>query len=164
MMSVVSVPGDTATTDSDRAVASDLPLRQGISNNGPMQVDPETAAIAVVSLFGAGAVAVVTRRYEPPPREGEDDPPEPVFESGVFAALSGGLFVGLGYALATVGRWGALGQTATLLLSLVGLYSAYTTYTGRIADDADQATALIGVISATVLGVYPPLFFALSAL
>ncbi|ELZ23457.1 hypothetical protein C475_14328 [Halosimplex carlsbadense 2-9-1] len=130
-----------------------------------MPVDPETAAIAVVSLIGAGAVAVVTRRhYEPPPREGEEEPPEPLFETGVFAVLSGGLFVGLGYALATVGGWGALGEVATMALSLVGLYSVYATYTGRIAADTDRATALIGTISAAVLGVYPPLFFALSAL
>jgi len=130
-----------------------------------MPVDPSTVAIAVVSLLGAVGVAVVTRRhYEPPPREDEDEPPEPVFETVVFFVLSGGLFVGLGHALATVGRWGTLGQTLTLLLSLVGLYSAYATYTGRIAADAKRASALMGVVSATVLGVYPPLLFALSAL
>ncbi|QLH83471.1 hypothetical protein [Halosimplex pelagicum] len=130
-----------------------------------MPVDPQTAAIAVVSLLGASAVAVVTRRhYEPPPRDGEDEPPEPVFETVVFFALAAGLFAGLGYAIATVGRWGTLGRIGTLLLSLVGLYSAYATYTGRVADDADPASALMGIVSATVLGVYPPLFFALSAL
>ncbi|QPV63017.1 hypothetical protein I7X12_20275 [Halosimplex litoreum] len=130
-----------------------------------MSVDAQTAAIAVVSLLGASAVAVVTRsHYEPPPREGEEEPPEPVFETGVFAVLSGGLFVGLGYALATVGGWGALGEVATMALSVVGLYSAFATYTGRVAADADRATALVGVVSATVLGVYPPLLFALSRL
>jgi pheromone shutdown protein TraB len=130
-----------------------------------MPVDPETAAIAVVSLLGAGAVAVVTRRhYEPPPREGAEEPPEPLFETGVFAVLSAGLFVGLGYALATVGGWGALGEIATMALSLVGLYSAHATYTGRIAADADRASALVGVVSASVLGVYPPLFVTLAAL
>jgi len=130
-----------------------------------MPVDAQTAAIAVVSLLGAGAVAVVTRRhYEPPPREDAEEPPEPVFETGVFAVLSGGLFVGLGYALATVGRWGALGEVATMALSVVGLYSAFATYTGRIADDADTAGALVGVVSATVLGVYPPILYAVAGL
>ncbi|QLH78577.1 hypothetical protein HZS55_15325 [Halosimplex rubrum] len=130
-----------------------------------MPVDPETATIALVSLCGAVAVAVVTRRhYEPPPRDGEDEPPEPVFEAVVFFVLAGGLFAGLGYAIATVGRWGTLGRVATLLFSLVGCYSAYATYTGRIADDADPASALMGVVSATVLGVYPPILFALAQL
>ncbi|WP_135363348.1 hypothetical protein [Halosimplex halophilum] len=131
-----------------------------------MPVDPETAAIAVVSLLGAGGVAVVTRRhYEPPPPEGEAEPPEPVFETVVFFALAAGLFAGLGFALAWVGReWGALGRAATMALSLVGLYSAWATYTGRVAADADRASALMGVVSATVLGAYPPVLLALSAL
>ncbi|WP_436931268.1 hypothetical protein [Halosimplex halobium] len=131
-----------------------------------MPVDPETAAIAVVSLLGAGGVAAVTRRhYEPPPPEGEAEPPEPVFETVVFFALAAGLFAGVGYALAWVGReWGTLGQAATIALSPVGLYSAWATYTGRVAADADRASALMGVVSATVLGVYPPVLLALSAL
>ncbi|WP_436910674.1 hypothetical protein [Halosimplex marinum] len=130
-----------------------------------MPVEPETAAIAVVSLCGAAAVAVVTRRhYEPPPREGEDEPPEPVFETVVFFALAAGLFVGLGYALATVGRWGLVGRAVTLALSVVGLSSAYVTATGRVAGNAETASARMGVVSATVLGVYPPLFFVLSVL
>jgi ABC-type Na+ efflux pump permease subunit len=130
-----------------------------------MPVDPQTAVIAVVSLCGAAAVAVVTRRhYEPPPPDGKDEAPEPVFETVVFAVLTGALFAAAGFALATVGRWGIAGQVATLLVSVLGLYSSYATYTGRIRDDSDEAGTLMGVVSAAVFGVYPPLFFVLSVL
>jgi len=131
-----------------------------------MVTDPEAAAIGGITFVGATAIAVTTlREYEPPPPDGEDEAPKPVFEAGLFFVVTSVLFALLGLVLATVGRMAPpVGPTVTLLLSLVGLYSAYGTYTGRIHTRSDRAGRRLGVVSATVLGVYPPVFFVLSHL
>ncbi|MFC7138344.1 hypothetical protein ACFQMA_00655 [Halosimplex aquaticum] len=131
-----------------------------------MPIDPATAVIAFVSLLGATGVAAVTLRYyEPPPREGEEETPEPYFETAAFFVLTAALFALAGSVIAHVSGLAApYGRVATLLLTPVGLYSAYATYTGRIADDADEAGGLMGVVSALVLGVYPVAFGVISLL
>ncbi|WP_415381703.1 hypothetical protein [Halosimplex sp. TS25] len=131
-----------------------------------MPVVAETALIVLVSLAGATAVAVVTlRHYEPPPREGEEETPEPYFETAAFFLLTAAFFAILGYAIATAGELASpYGRIATLLLTPLGFYSAYATYTGRIAESTDEAGGLMGVISALVLGVYPIAFDVISLL
>jgi len=126
----------------------------------------ELAAIAVVSLVGAaGAAAVTVRHYEPPPREGADEPPEPLFEAAIFFLMTGALFAIVGYVLATVGDLAApYGRVATLLLTPLGYYSAYAAYSGKIGADADQSAVLMGVISGAVIGTYPVVFDVLSLL
>lgn len=131
-----------------------------------MPTDPVTVAIALVSLLGATGAAVVTLRYyEPPPREGEEETPEPYFETAAFFVLTAAFFALVGYAIASVAVLAApYGRVATLLLTPIGFYSAYATYTGRIADSADEAGGLMGVISALVLGVYPLVFDVIALL
>ncbi|WP_123534000.1 hypothetical protein [Halosimplex salinum] len=130
-----------------------------------MAIDPETVAVAAISLLGAVAAAVVTlRHYDPPPREDVDAEPDPYFEAVVFFFLTAVLFAVLGFALSfVVEQASPYGRIATLLLTPIGLYSAYATYTGRIGDDEDSAGTLMGVVSAVVLGVYPLVFGVLSS-
>ncbi|WP_436924668.1 hypothetical protein [Halosimplex amylolyticum] len=131
-----------------------------------MAVAAETVAIALVSLLGAAGAAVVTfRHYEPPPREDGEATPEPYFEAAAFFVLTTAFFAFLGYVIAFAGNLASpYGRIATLLLTPIGFYSAYATYTGRIADEADRAGGLMGVISALVLGVYPVTFDVISLL
>lgn len=129
-----------------------------------MPIDPETAAVAVVSAVGAAGVAAVTlRHYEPPPREGEEEAPEPVMEAGMFFVLAGVLFTLVGFALVYVAEWGGLvGRAATLLLTPLGFYVAYSIREGDVAA-ADEATEQLGFVSATALGAFPVVLLAVSA-
>ena len=47
------------------------------------------------------------------------------------------------------------GRITTFLFAPLGFVSAYATDTGRISADADRASALMGTVSAGVVGVYP---------
>jgi len=121
-----------------------------------MPVDSGVAAVAFVSILGATGMAVITLRHYEPPREGEDEGPEPSLEAAAFFILTGLLFVVFGYVIAFVGGVAQpYGRIATFLLTPLGFVSAYATYTGRISADVDRASALMGTVSGGVVGLYP---------
>lgn len=131
-----------------------------------MAAEFEVVAVIMVSLVGAGGAAAVTlRHYEPPPREGSDEPPAPVFEAGIFFILTAVLFAIVGVTISTVGELAPpYGRVATLVLTPLGYYSAYAAYSGTIGDDAERSAVLMGVISGAVIGTYPLVFDVLSLL
>ncbi|WP_459193892.1 hypothetical protein [Halosimplex sp. J119] len=131
-----------------------------------MPIDPEIAAIAVVSAVGAAGVAVVTlRHYEPPPPpDGDAEAPEPVMEAGIFFVLATVLFTVFGFALVFVAESGGIvGRAATLLPTPIGFYVAYSIREGEMGSHVDEATAQLGFVSAVALGAFPVVLLAASA-
>lgn len=121
-----------------------------------------TSAILVLSLFGAACQSTVTLRwYEPPPREGDDEPPLPLLEAGLFFVAFAAAFVVLGFVLlAAAGVAPPLSGLATLLVTAVGVVSAYALATGRLATEKDDAVRYMGVVVGLVAGCYPVVFLA----
>ena len=118
----------------------------------------QTTIVLISVLGAAGQAAVTLRWYEPPPRE--DQPPTPVFEGVLFFVGFTVLFVGLGLVLSFIrGLYQPYGGLLTLLLTLIGFYSAYGTFTGRLNEDKDQATRMMAVVGSLVVGIYPVVLF-----